>query len=80
MWVLCVALRPLPLPLQFPLDHRGAQSEHKIARSSEPISTYSAHRIEDARFANAVEYFLTREQKTVQHYKQEATSYLPFRQ
>ena len=58
----------------------GAQGEHKIARGFEPIATYSAHWIKDDRFAKAIEHFLAREQKAVQHYKQDAASYLPFRQ
>ncbi|WP_340122964.1 GNAT family N-acetyltransferase [Methylobacter svalbardensis] len=58
----------------------GAQGEHKISRGFEPITTYSAHWIKDARFAKAIEHFLAREQKAVQHYKQDAATYLPFKQ
>ena len=58
----------------------GAQGEHKISRGFEPITTYSAHWIKDARFAKAIEHFIVREQKAMQHYKQDAASYLPFRQ
>lgn len=58
----------------------GAQGEHKISRGFEPTTTYSAHWIKDARFAKAIEHFLAREQKTVQHYKQDAATLLPFRQ
>lgn len=58
----------------------GAQGEHKISRGFEPITTYSAHWIKDPRFAEAIEHFLAREQKAVQHYKQDAATYLPFRQ
>jgi predicted N-acyltransferase len=58
----------------------GAQGEHKISRGFEPITTYSAHWIKDARLAKAIEHFLVREQKAMQHYKQDAASYLPFRQ
>jgi predicted N-acyltransferase len=58
----------------------GAQGEHKISRGFEPIITYSAHWIKDARFATAIEHFLIREQKAVQHYKQDAATYLPFKQ
>lgn len=58
----------------------GAQGEHKISRGFEPITTYSAHWIKDAQFAKAIEHFLTREQKAVQHYKQDAAAYLPFKQ
>ncbi len=58
----------------------GAQGEHKIARGFEPVTTYSAHWIKDVRFAKAIEHFLVREQKAVQHYKQDTASYLPFKQ
>ena len=58
----------------------GAQGEHKISRGFEPITTYSAHWIKDLRFANAIDQFLAREQKAVQLYKQDAASYLPFKQ
>lgn len=58
----------------------GAQGEHKIARGFQPISTYSAHWIKDTRFAKAIAQFLAREQHTIQAYKQDATTYLPFKQ
>jgi predicted N-acyltransferase len=58
----------------------GAQGEHKISRGFEPITTYSAHWLKEARFAKAIEHFLAREQKAVQLYKQDAASYLPFKQ
>jgi len=58
----------------------GAQGEHKISRGFEPITTYSAHWLKDARFAKAIDQFLAREQKAVQIYKQDAASYLPFKQ
>jgi predicted N-acyltransferase len=57
----------------------GAQGEHKISRGFEPITTYSAHWLKDARFAQAVGHFLAREQKNVRLYKQDAASYLPFK-
>jgi predicted N-acyltransferase len=57
----------------------GAQGEHKIARGFEPITTYSAHWLKDQRYAKAVENFLEEERKDVQHYKQLATDYLPFK-
>jgi len=58
----------------------GAQGEHKIARGFEPITTYSAHWIKDARFAKAIDHFLVREQQAMRLYKQDAASYLPFKQ
>lgn len=57
----------------------GAQGEHKIARGFEPITTYSAHWIQDAQFAKAIELFLDREKKAVEFYKQDAAAYLPFK-
>ncbi|MDD5273380.1 MAG: GNAT family N-acetyltransferase [Methylovulum sp.] len=57
----------------------GAQGEHKIARGFEPVTTYSAHWIKDAQFAQAIADFLRREQKAVQVYKTEASTYLPFK-
>ncbi|MDD1627009.1 MAG: GNAT family N-acetyltransferase [Methylococcaceae bacterium] len=58
----------------------GAQGEHKISRGFEPITTYSAHWLKDVRFAKAIDQFLSEEQKAVQLYKQNAASYLPFKQ
>lgn len=58
----------------------GAQGEHKISRGFEPITTYSAHWLKDARFAKAIEHFLATEQKAVQLYKKDAASFLPFKQ
>lgn len=57
----------------------GAQGEHKISRGFEPVTTYSAHWIKDARFASAIEQFVGRERQALQIYKQHATSYLPFK-
>jgi len=58
----------------------GAQGEHKIARGFEPITTYSAHWLKEARFAKAIEHFLVREQQATRLYKQDAATYLPFKQ
>jgi len=58
----------------------GAQGEHKIARGFEPITTYSAHWLKDEQFAKAVNHFLAREQQAVQGYKDNAATYLPFKQ
>ncbi len=57
----------------------GAQGEHKIARGFEPITTYSAHWLKEARFAKAIEHFLVREQQATRLYKQDAATYLPFK-
>lgn len=58
----------------------GAQGEHKISRGFEPITTYSAHWIKDAGFAKAVTQFLAREQTSIRLYKEDAMTYLPFKQ
>ncbi|HEY8159305.1 MAG TPA: GNAT family N-acetyltransferase [Methylobacter sp.] len=58
----------------------GAQGEHKISRGFEPITTYSAHWIKDARFAKAIKRFLAGEQEIMRLYKQDAATYLPFKQ
>jgi len=58
----------------------GAQGEHKIARGFEPITTYSAHWIQDSQFAKAVDHFVIEERKSIEYYKMNANSYLPFKQ
>jgi len=58
----------------------GAQGEHKISRGFEPITTYSAHWLKDARFEKAIEQFLAREKKAIKLYKKDAASFLPFKQ
>jgi hypothetical protein len=45
----------------------GAQGEHKIQRGYLPTATYSAHWIADAGFSNAIEEFLVRERRAMQH-------------
>lgn len=57
----------------------GAQGEHKIARGFEPVTTYSAHWFQDARFAKAIAQFLVREKSAVRFYKEDAANYLPFK-
>ena len=57
----------------------GAQGEHKIARGFEPVTTYSAHWIKDAGFADAIGRFLQREKIATQQYKASASTYLPFK-
>jgi hypothetical protein len=39
-----------------------------------------AHWLKDAGFTKAIEQFIAREQKAVQLYKQDAASFLPFKQ
>ncbi|WP_027158775.1 GNAT family N-acetyltransferase [Methylobacter luteus] len=57
----------------------GAQGEHKIARGFEPVTTWSAHWLQDAAFAEAVEHFLAEERESMALYKQDAAMYLPFK-
>jgi predicted N-acyltransferase len=45
----------------------GAQGQHKIQRGYLPVPTYSAHWIRDRNFARAVEDFLVRERRAVEH-------------
>ena len=58
----------------------GAQGEHKISRGFQPITTYSVHWIKHPSFAQAIDQFLVREQNAMQVYKQDAATYLPFKQ
>ncbi|HMM53470.1 MAG TPA: GNAT family N-acetyltransferase [Candidatus Desulfobacillus sp.] len=58
----------------------GAQGEHKIARGFEPVPTWSAFWIADARLRAVVADFLTREDAALQDYAAETARHLPFRQ
>lgn len=57
----------------------GAQGEHKIQRGFEPTLTYSGHWLSDSRFYAAVEDFLQREAISIQTYRRDCESYLPFK-
>lgn len=57
----------------------GAQGEHKVARGFLPTATYSAHHLVDSRFRAAVEDFLGRERRAVEHYVRELTMDGPYR-
>lgn len=57
----------------------GAQGEHKMARGLLPVRTWSAHWLADARFASAVEDFLSREGAGVEAYLDELNERNPFR-
>ena len=71
--------------LEYCLEHglqrfdSGAQGEHKISRGFEPISTYSAHWIQNSQFSKLIADFLQREQELIQEYKQGCTRKLPFK-
>ncbi len=56
----------------------GAQGEHKLARGLMPVQTCSAHWLAQPQFAAAVETFLAREQKGIEHYLDELREHSPF--
>jgi uncharacterized protein len=57
----------------------GARGEHKLARGLLPVRTCSAHWLAHPRFAAAVEQFLARESRSMEHYVDELTERSPFR-
>jgi uncharacterized protein len=58
----------------------GAQGEHKMARGLMPVETRSAHWIARREFASAIEHFLARESRGMEHYIDELNERRPFRQ
>jgi predicted N-acyltransferase len=71
--------------LEYCLEHQlqrfdsGAQGEHKISRGFEPITTYSAHWIQNPQFSKLIANFLQREEVLIQQYKIDCLQYLPFK-
>ncbi len=57
----------------------GAQGEHKISRGFEPVTTYSAHWIQNRRFAALIADFLRRERGLLREYKANCRQQLPFK-
>ncbi len=57
----------------------GAQGEHKVGRGFRPTPTWSAHWIANPQFRNAIEDFVAREARGMDHYMQELSEHLPFR-
>ena len=57
----------------------GAQGEHKLVRGFEPVLTQSWHKLQPG-LHEAVGDFLLRERAGVEAYREDALSYLPFRQ
>lgn len=57
----------------------GTQGEHKLVRGFEPTKTQSYHWIADAEFAAAISDYLARERTSIDHYKQAAGDYLPYK-
>jgi uncharacterized protein len=71
--------------IEFAITHRlgrveaGAQGEHKLARGYAAVPTYSAHEIADARFARAIDAFLTEERAAVEESLDEYAELAPFK-
>lgn len=57
----------------------GAQGEHKIARGFRPTLIYSAHKIKDLSFHQAISDFIQKEKNLVSRRKMELESLLPFK-
>ncbi|MEJ2602207.1 MAG: GNAT family N-acetyltransferase [Gammaproteobacteria bacterium] len=57
----------------------GTQGEHKIRRGFLPTVTWSAHRMADPRFAEAIRRYLDEEGRHVDDYVRAAGSHSPFR-
>jgi hypothetical protein len=57
----------------------GAQGEHKLARGLMPVQTWSAHRIGNPGFAEAIGRFLERESDGIGRYVDELAEHQPFR-
>lgn len=57
----------------------GTQGEHKIQRGFAPVETCSLHWIRDRRFRQAIADFVADEAVSIDHYRQQAATLLPFR-
>lgn len=72
--------------LEYCLEHNlqkfdsGAQGEHKISRGFVPVTTYSAHWIQNSQFSKLIATFLEREKKVIRQYKEECEKRLPFKE
>jgi uncharacterized protein len=71
--------------IEFAIEHQctviegGAQGEHKMARGFLPVETHSWHFLRDARFADAVERFLSREGNSMAGYLDELNERNPLK-
>ena len=71
--------------IEYALEHGlarfepGAQGEHKLARGFEPVPTWSAYWIADARMRGIVADYLAREDAAMQDYEAETASHLPYK-
>lgn len=57
----------------------GAQGEHKLARGYLPVATHSVHWLRDPAFSNAVEEYLEREKRAIQHINTELSAFAPYK-
>lgn len=57
----------------------GAQGEHKIQRGFEPVTTWSAHWLEEKGFNQAIAHFIDEENQAVERQMPLLASYLPFK-
>ena len=58
----------------------GAQGEHKIQRGYLPVRTFSAHWVADAGFHQALDDYLKRERRAIEHHLKELGQESPYRQ
>jgi len=71
--------------IEYALEHGlarfepGAQGEHKLARGFEPVPTWSAYWIADARMRGIVADFLAREGEAMLDYEAETARHLPYK-
>ncbi|WP_416305850.1 GNAT family N-acetyltransferase [Neptunicella sp. SCSIO 80796] len=61
------------------LFNPGTQGEHKILRGFEPVWCYSAHKLTEPAFHDAVAHFVVQESSQLALYKQQAQSLLPYK-
>jgi predicted N-acyltransferase len=64
---------------KMPRVEAGAQGEHKLARGYLPVTTYSAHYIDNPALRRAIADFVRREQAQVALANAELAEYAPFR-
>lgn len=57
----------------------GSRGEHKLARGLMPVETHSAHWLAHPQFAQAIEQFLSRESRGIEHYLDELNDRSPFK-
>lgn len=57
----------------------GTQGEHKIARGFIPTETFSAHWINNERFANAIDNYLKEESRQIEAYMESVHDHLPYK-